>query len=394
MFSASSARSLRKFFAGYHEPLPLSKAQSQKLLDGLKTSFRTQLDREYGPAPDHPPPASSTKTSSDPDHIGPPRSAAVQHLRSLLSNPLFSYNGPPSSSYLSSPASATPHRDPMDVFDHAVARGLMTFKAATGCILAKRHILSASPSLADMASTDTASRVVRWIRSSGAESDGRFLDHQPFLRALVPFLVAEGLEEVAWEWIARAIEIQTRTPGGEQRSRRASFLLAELARAKSQPRYGELDASIRTLLDAEGRFKNCPLFPDLLVQPWRLVSWLSTVEAYRRRVPSEKLFDAHMATADLFSRPLAVEKAHLHLHHPSCPDDGPALDLLRDRQRVRKLLSRPGPENPASTKQKGMSTVSWIAFLAHDTINHLAQSGRRREADGMTELLRSELSLV
>lgn len=282
MFSTKSAKSLRKLFAGYHEPLPLSTQQSQQLLDGLKASFRTQLDREYGQSLDTS--SSVPAKAADASHPKARHLAATQHLKSILSNPLFSYNKDAASALPS--ALPVPKRDPMDVFDHAVAKGMMTLKAATGCMLAKRQQLSSPSSRAGLSSSETAYRVVRWLRSSEAGVNMEFLDNQPFIRALAPFLVAEGLEPVAWEWIAQSMGDASRATDGELRLKRASFLLAQLVRIKSQPQYGNLDAAITTILDAEQQFQQNPLLSRLLILPWRSVSWLSTVESYSRSAPS------------------------------------------------------------------------------------------------------------
>lgn len=387
MFSTKSTLALRNLFAGYHEPAGLSKQQSQKLLDGLKASFRQHLDREYGRIGSQR--AAALARVTDADHQIR-HSAATQHLKSILANPLFSYSkqaSSPSSSLL--PISK---RDPMDVFDHAVAKGMMTLKAATGCMMAKRQLLSSSDSLADLASSQTALRVVRWLKSSGAEANLKFLDNQPFIRALTPLLIAEGLESVAWEWMTRTINDTGLSWENDLRIKRAAFLLAQLVHIKSQPQHGNLDEAITTILNAEQLFHTSPLLPQLLILPWRSVSWLSTVESYSRAAPSEKLFDAHMATAELLPRPFDVEKAHLHLYHPTHPDHAPAVRLFNDKKKLRKLVANFSPEKLDLAKVKGMSILPWIAFLGHDTVNHLTQSGRMREADSVTELLRSELA--
>lgn len=388
MFSTKSAQSLRKLFAGYHEPLPISQQQSQKLLDGIKASFRSQLDREYGrSSSDHTP----TPAKSGEANPQARRSAASLHLKSVLTNPLFSYankeNAPPLPKGL-----WVPDRDPMDVFDHAVSRGMMTLKAATGCLVAKGQQLSSTVDAnVPTTSSDTALRVVRWLRSSGAESNFLFLDNAAFVRALVPFLIAENMESVAWEWTTRTMN-ESKDISEEQRIARASSLLSQIVRIKSQAQYGNLNAAIQTILEAEQLFQHNPSLPKLLVQPWRSVSWLSTVESYSREMPTEKLFEAHMATADRLSRPFPVEMAHLHLHHPTHPDHLPALEFFNDKKRLRKLVQALGPDKLNLTKFTGMGTIPWIAFLGHDTVNHLKQSGRSEEARGITQLLRSELS--
>lgn len=390
MFSTKSVNSLRKLFAGYHEPLPLSAQQSQKLLDGLKSSFRNQLDLEYGRASD-----SAIVPKPDADQLIR-HSAATQHLKSILSNPLFSYNKNAASSIPTALPTALPgiKRDPMDVFDHAVSRGMMTLQAATGCIVAKRQQLPSPDSFAAMGSSNVAARIVRWLRTSADQGGLQFLDNIPFVRALAPFLVAENMEAIAWEWITQAMNGNAGSTDEAQRLKRASFLLSQLVRIKSQPQYGNLDAAIQTILQAEELYQKNPLLPKLLVQPWRSVSWLTTVESYSRTAPSEKLFDAHIATADRLPRPFPVEKAHLHLHHPTHPDHAPALQFFNDRKGLRKLVQILSPDKINLSRGKGMGTVPWIAFLGHDTVNHLTQSGRSQEAQGVTELLQAELSEI
>ncbi|TFB00513.1 hypothetical protein CCMA1212_007970 [Trichoderma ghanense] len=398
MFSTKSAQSLRNLFASYHEPPSISKQQSQKLLDGLKASFRSQLDREYGRSSSDSAAKPGDAAAADPQSSTTRRrSAATLHLKSILANPLFSYDTTKQNAAAAAAASHlpkalwVPDRDPMDVFDHAVSRGMMTLKAATGCLVAKGQQMGEGSSPVAAAS-DTALRVVRWLRSSGAESNLQFLDRPAFVQALAPFLVAEKMEGIAWEWITRTMNEPANDISEEQRIARASSLLSQIVRIKSQSHYGNLDAAIQAILEAEQLFQHSPLLPKLLVQPWRSVSWLSTVEAYSRAMPTEKLFEAHMATAQRLPRPFPVETAHLHLHHPTHPDHAPAMRFFNDKKKLRKLVQALGPEKVNLAKFTGMGTIPWIAFLGHDTVNHLQQSGRSEEARGITNILRSELS--
>lgn len=386
MFSTKPVKSLQNLFSAFHQPAPLSKQQSEKIVDGLKRSFRQQLDREYGHSTEAPAtPAKRTDTDERIRH-----SAASQHLKSILSNPLFNYSKQPGSTL--STTLPTPSRDPMDVFDHAVAKGMMTLPAAAGCLVAKNKQMTTSPLLQDLSSSETAVRVVRWLRSSGTEDELQFLDNRPFVRALAPFLVAEGLEPVAWNWIARAMEDSSGRLPDSRRLKRASFLLAALVRIKSQPHYGNLNAAITMILDAEQRFQANPLLSRLLVHPWRSVSWLSTVESFGRTSPSEALFDAHMATAERLPQGTAVETAHLHLYHPTHPDSTQALDLFRNKEALWSLLGKANPSHIKAAAHSGMGLIPWIAVLGQDTVNYLAQSGRRDDAEDISEILESDLA--
>lgn len=383
MFSTKSVQSLKNLFASYHEPLPLSKQQSQKLLDGLKASFRSQLDREYGHLSNSPNSISNAAESYE--HTR--QSATNRHLKDILSNPLFSYNKDTTSTLPSS--LATPQRDPMRVFDHAVARGMMTPKAATGCMLAKRQQLQSENRAGAMASSQTAPRIIQWLRSTGSEKDLRFLDNQPFVRALLPFLVAEGMEEVVWEWLARTVNDTSGVLDADKQLKRSSRLLSDLVRTKCQPENGNLDAAITTMLQAQQMFKESPMLSELLVLSWRAVSWFSTVEAYSRTAPSEELFDAHLATADRLPKPFLMERAHLHLHHPTHPDHMPALQFFRNKEKLRNYVHNIGVKKAKPAK---LSAVPWLAFLGHDTVHHLSQSGRTQEAQDVIEFLQSEVT--
>ncbi|KAG5922891.1 hypothetical protein E4U42_005164 [Claviceps africana] len=390
MFTTKPAQALRNLFAGYHEPPGLSTQQSQKLLDGLKKSFRQQLELEYGRGSDR---AAALVTRSQTD-LQVRQSAATQHLKSILSNPLFSYNkqvGPMATTGL-----PFTERDPMDVFDHAAAKGMMNLKAATGCIMAKRQILQDrrhGNSPTPLGSSQTALRVLRWLRSTGAEADLSFLDHQAFLRALTPFLIAEGLEDSAWDWVSRTVTDTNAPWDGALRIKRAAFLLAQMVHTKSQPQYGDLDAAITTILRAEQLYHDHALLPRILVLPWRSVSWLSTVESYGHATPSDKMFDAHIAMADFLPQTLEVETAHLHLRHPTCPDDMPAMRLFNDKDKVHRLMQAFSPDRLKKlANARCMRILPWVGFLGHDTVERLWQTGRKREADWVTELLRAELA--
>lgn len=390
MFSTKSVNSLKNLFASYHEPLPLSKQQSQKLLDGLKVSFRKQLDREYGHSSDSP--ASTSKAAGTEQYMR--HSAASRHLKDILNNPLFSYNKDISTTLPTTlpPTLSAQKRDPMEVFDHAVARGMMTSKAAIGCMIAKRKQLEGFKEADGMSTSRVASRVVQWLRSMGSEKDLSFLDNSSFVRALTPFLVAEGMEEVAWEWLTRVVNDPTGTLDHEKQLKRASHLLAELVRTKCQPQYGSLDSAISTMLQAQQMFQSSPLLSELLVSSWRSVSWFSTVEAYSRTAPSEELFEAHLATADRLPRPFLMERAHLHLHHPTHPDHLPALQFFKDKEMLRRLVQGFGTKKIKLNPKGKLSVIPWLAFLGHDTVNHLTQSGRTQEAQGVTEVLQAEVA--
>ncbi|KAH8179895.1 hypothetical protein LIA77_01414 [Sarocladium implicatum] len=384
MFSTKSAQSLKNLFAGYHEPPTLSRQHSQKLLDGLKASFRSQLDREHGHVASNPTTPSKTQAA---DAISR-RSPAHQHLKTILTNPLFSYERNPTK--ISEQPASKMKRDPMDVFEEASSKNMMTIQAATGCLVAKNKLLAQPASASTTNAEETAERVLRWLQSSSHMKDMQFLSNYRFVQALMPSLVDSGKDEVVWEWISRAIDSTSVKPP------ELSHLLLQLVWSKGRPRKGDLDSCITVLLRAEQLFRAKTNAPDLLSRPWQAVSWLSTVEAYRRRPASEQLFDAHVDTGNRLPGNFSVEKAHLQLLHPSHPDNEPAIELFHDKRGLRRLLVDSGSNaSPLQGLAKPVpvwrSIGSWVSSLGEDTVHSLRQSGRDDEAREITRFLRMDM---
>jgi hypothetical protein len=95
----------------------------------------------------------------------------------------------------------------MDVFDMAVANGMMNISHAKACLKAKKEKIIRSPVLsvrAGMEESGAGMKVIRWLISSGTSVDNQFLTDQDFATLLMEFMVAEGLQEQAWRWIKRS----------------------------------------------------------------------------------------------------------------------------------------------------------------------------------------------
>jgi hypothetical protein len=288
-------------------------------------------------------------------------------------------------------------KDPMEVFDHAVARGMMTLKAATGCLLAKRHqmhLASDISSAPENTDTGLGLRVLRWLRSSRPASDLSFLTNGAFVSALFPFLVEEGLEHVVWEWSVRVVDDASAgsTPDDGKRCAHAADLLQRLVKIQCQAQpHGNLDGAITTLLEAQKSLSSQRLLSQILFPPWRLVSWFSTVESYDRAAASEKLFDAHMATGHRLRSRIDVPNAHLCLYHPTSPDATAALRFFDDKEKVRTLVQKDSAKETASSRYR-MGLLQWVAVLGHDTVSFLTRSGRVQEAERVKWLMDWELS--
>lgn len=394
-------------FPRVHHPPPLDKRESQRLLKALTTSFRNNLDREHGYLSHDPSTTSSynfktssatssaTSTASTASHDSH-RRPTDRHVRAILSNPLFSYE--PSKSVTSRPIT---ERDPMDVFDQAVAKGLMDLKRAAGVLIAKRQAIAQSSTISvpeSMASSGTAHRVVSWLRSSGLERNLSFAKHQPLLNNLIPFMVEEGLDEVVWVWLERWMATQGHNLAMASHATLASPLLTALVRAKISPG-GSLDASYATLIRADDMFSNHQAFSSTALAPWRTLSVMSTIFAWQRSPPSEVLFDSFAAMSDRLRgvSSVKIDRAHLDLYHPTHPDATAALNCLRSPMldRLRGRLTKVGQAKQGIVASGGLQDPKNIAksfvLMATDAAQHLTRTGNAAQAEWVGNLLLEKL---
>lgn len=399
---------LSALFAKVHHPPPIDKRESQRLLNALTTSFRKNLDKEHGygleDTPSSPLKAASTpKSTSAPelntsaglltdlgnhDHHRRPTDS---HVRAILSNPLFSYDPSKTKTTATLPAD----RDPMDVFDQAVAKGLMSLQRAAGVLVAKRQAIAQSASISvneSIAASGTALRVLQWLRASGLERDLAFVECQALVKQLIPFMVEEGFEEVAWNWLERLMLGEGPMLAFDQGTVpvHASYLLSAMVRAKVSP-VGPLNNGYASILRAGDMFRESRFFRPTAFGPWRVLSLWSTVHAWQHSQPSEPLFDAFtLMSQQLQRKAVQIDEAHLALHHPVHPDATLAVKYLQSDQ-IRKL-SRHLANAPIQPTPKSISTsptgseprssvVKRIILMATDAVQHLTRTGQDADAE-------------
>ncbi|KAL1847258.1 hypothetical protein Daus18300_013993 [Diaporthe australafricana] len=399
MFGTKTLSSLKDFLPQIHQPLPLSRRESQLLLKTLTTSFRNNLDKEHGywnentsipslKAAKH---ASASATATPPAVHEPHHRPIDRHVRAILSNPLFSYDR---SAHRGRPAAT--ERDPMDVFDEAVAKGLMNPQRAAGVLKAKRHAITQSSTISvneTMASSGTALRVLQWLRSNGHERDMSFVTCTPLVAYLTQFMVEEGLEEIAWIWLERLMSGEGPDMAGRQSPSPAAHILDSLVRAKAL--YGKsLDGGYACMVRARKMLNSKSTFDTDAISAWRALSWWSTVSAWQRSQPSEALFDAFVAIGRQLERSkttFLVDRAHLDLHHPTHPDASLSIGYLRSCS-LESLLDQEKQEiqqafQTCSHTKRYNAIVRRVALMGIDTVNHLSRIGREDEADWVGNLL-------
>ncbi|KAI2621160.1 hypothetical protein GGR54DRAFT_90983 [Hypoxylon sp. NC1633] len=350
----TSLNSLKNFLPKIHQPLPLTKRESQQLLESITTSFRKNLDKEHpwelndesslkkGPVPQAGNPV-LTKSNYTPTLSIPPDASYRQrpiddHLRTILSNPFFAQQDTKDAKDTQDTNKLpTAETDPFDVFNFAVSRGLMTPRRAVGFLAKIRSQIpaeSADDIREGMAKSGAGLRVVQWFRESSSDNGIRFLSNPFICSAIVPFLYAEGLEQVVWTWVAQlssAIE-RDGAEGKDQGRQQAALghLLNAIVKQHSTTYSGlktSLDGSYEALVHAHDLL---PMQNQVALNSfkkiWINLSWASTVFASERPKPSAPPFDSFVD----IGRPLRMnlDMAHLELHHPLTPDHVSAVQFM------------------------------------------------------------------
>ncbi|KAI1825993.1 hypothetical protein F4861DRAFT_146253 [Xylaria intraflava] len=357
----------RGFLSQIHQPLPLSQREARRLLESITTSFRKNLDRE------HPSEADEASTNT-PAKLPTPDSVenyhpTDRHLRAILSNPLFAH---PRNADVNTPSVLTIRNDHFSVFDSAVSKGLMTPKRAAGFLVTVRSQLSSEHPediRQRMSVSGAGLRVLRWLRASGKENNLDFLNESALVRVLVPFLYAEGMQEVVWTWLAR-LSSPTTPLEFEINAHALSELMTAVISEGIKPGSQfptNLDESYATLAKANSMLPSqSPVTTFVVKKPWIRLSWASTVYALGRPKPSVTRFEEFVE----MGRPLNVplDLAHLDLHHPTTPTHTAAVEYLRLRPQLVKDVSDMKPW----AQQR-------VLCLVLDAAERLKQTGKAAE---------------
>ncbi|KAE9376723.1 hypothetical protein N431DRAFT_435956 [Stipitochalara longipes BDJ] len=369
-----------------HQPLPLNPRESQQLLNILTTSFRQHLDREHPPWKANnavrSPPQNST-ISRRRRNSEPATHPTDQHLHSLLTNPLFSV--------LPGMKGSKTIADPMEIFDQAVSKGLMSTRYAYTCLAGvKRDIIQSSVlDIRDgMKDSGAGLKVLKWLVSSGMANDNEFLRHNAFAELLMQFLVAESLQEATWTWIKRALEGRPnidKLEGSARLEARQDTIrpLMLLLRAETMGPVVSLDNAYLCLSRAAGYFKSSSIVDmrPYLGPPGLFLAHRTIFSSHEP--PSESSFESFLGLIPVISKDSDYYFAHLNVLHPTKPTPDFAMSYLSKHMHS---------ASPTLQEIDGISEArqsrSRIQFCL-DTAKLLLETERFGEAHWVMDLLRT-----
>lgn len=330
---------LNKFKFSIHQPLSLNRRESQQLLNLLTTSFRQQLETSPVTFRHTPPATQAVKGHQNGKVRGRSNSDSSNrptdlHMNSILTNPLLA--GVKEGNVLPS------NNDPMVVFEKAVANGMMTLNHARLCLEAKKVEIIRSPVLSvqeGMRDSGAGRKVLKWLWASGLANDNSFLKDGKFATALMEFIVAERLQEVAWNWIKRGFTnvLEQRQPYILPVPDRKIGLspLFYLIKAESICS-NNLDSAYLCLSRAAGYLTGMEaIHMRALLGPSGRYLAYATCNPHRylsyNQPPSESAFESFLSLIPVVTRNIQYQFAHLNVLHPTRPNADLALSYLREQ---------------------------------------------------------------
>ncbi len=278
----------------------------------------------------------------------------------------------------------------MELFEKAVAKGMMDTRSAYACLRKEREKIVKSPVLSirdGMKESGAGMKVLKWLVSSGTANSNEFLKHNGFSELLMQFMVAEGLQEVAWMWVKRAIEGRpdihsswglAKVEACQAAVRPVIFLMkAELAWTGVS-----LDTAYLCLSRAAGYFKSAPVreMRSFLNVPGTFLAKATFFGAHEPS--SEANFESFLSLVPAIFKNSDYYFAHLNVLHPTKPTPDFALDYLSRHMDVTMEFSK-------TIRAGAMQNHSRI-HLCLDTARLLLETERYGEAHWVMDFLRSK----
>ncbi|KAH8808185.1 hypothetical protein F5884DRAFT_359737 [Xylogone sp. PMI_703] len=334
---------LQKF--DIHPPLPLNPRESQQLLNLITTSFRHHLDEEHGKIPK----AWGDRSHSGKEHARPRRRSfsdaegrpTDRLMHSILTNPLFAYTKDKGTMTGSA-------RDPMEIFDEAVAKGLMNIQWAHTCLVAKKREITGSPALSiheAMRESGAGLKVVKWLMASGTANDITFMEkNESFTELLMEYMVVEKLQDVAWVWVKKALARASQLPELTSENRHDAERV-KLRREICTPLLMLVKAEARTALSLDNAYKCIASASQHLagmtttqmraaLSPAGLfLTHQTLLEPSRHQAAFPETFDSFLSLIPAFASDVPYYSARLHLRHPVNPRADLALRILKSKQK-------------------------------------------------------------
>ncbi|PNS19331.1 hypothetical protein CAC42_2508 [Sphaceloma murrayae] len=356
---SSAARHFTQFTNKIHPQVALTRTESQRLLDSLKTSFRQHLDAEHD--------ATSRQTAS----VSPAKSLSYteRHVASVLTNPLLAT--PPRRDHSDTISS----RHPIEIFNECVARGTATYNIANQCLSAfHRMLASSSPAGRQEAILKhrPGTKILQWLWANDLARADVFTSGQRLASSVTALLLREGREESVWSWLDVADQgTDPHYATGKQVSSPQATLLNHIVYWRSKSRDRHLGPALDTFMKAVARVRT-HAFPtaSLALAGNYIISeslkQRNSLVSDSVRVSILKFIESFDLWKQGYLEPHAIDMARMKLQHLGSAGIDQTLDLIAGLEIESAQLSK---------GQYGTKVVKLLLALSET----LQESGTREQ---------------
>jgi hypothetical protein len=333
---SASRRALSSLAAKLHPPVPLTPRESQQLLELLTTSFRTHLNHEHPVS--IPETHSGIRSNVTTKKRGmSSRSLAVQHLDSILTNPLIARKP---QRRASESTAVDVIKNPLSWFLDQIALGAADIPKAALCLRLLRVDRDQGGTWLTTAKEQKfASAMADWLQTSGLDTSKEFLEMvspSKGIKSLVDMLLAEGNQAPLWRWFTRRIGEWTEEIDMDI-SQVQTFRYELLGDMIISARHTSLDMAFTIFLRAH----NMALKNELDLTPMIIRSAGAKITNKIIRHPhsvrsaecSAELYDSFLlSTSEWLGGWSKAVQPMLYLYHPTKPSAQPGLAFIKDPQ--------------------------------------------------------------
>ena len=362
----STVLGLKSLISRLHPPLPLNPRESQKLLHLVKSSFRQRLDQQH---------QSSKETE-----------AANKHISLVLASPLFKDRSTTSTfGSWASQARSLVHsaqeeaEESTTYFEKKVQEGTATLELARYCLRVRLESIRSLPSgevRRALSKSRAAATILHWLWSSGLDHSIR---DKTLHGLIIPFLVAQGKDDVIWYWFRAAHPDPGQIPAAEAANK--GIFLRQFVSATIH-HGGGLDAAIAVFLEA-AKIHEASEHRRYSLSPagFKLAAFIRNASVSQISGLDPKTYNSYLESVSIWTSRPQFFHALLSLYHPQRPDSSPALQYLRTLKS--KDLERLAPKPRLN-----------ILRLCLVTAKHLLASSEYQEARWVMDMLQNNFAEI
>lgn len=420
MKGSAIVQGLKSWASALHPQLPLSRRESQRLLNALTSSFRRQLEDEHPPHEnsDARPqldktPDAGVRTDRSQGLHSSSAAFADRHLQSVLTNPLLAHGKvakKPDAATVTAELQKNPKKDPIELLEEYQQRGHATVPIAVACLDSFAKTLESLPEderKGAIAETGAGKRTLLWIWKNKVYNREDFNANPRLADRMVYFIVQEGQDKYLWNWLNMDIAVGSKSslPRDTPASKAKRFpyrwkgrIVSAVVRAKLHDAES-CDEAISTLLKAN------KLEPSWYIPLTATIMFINRVlkdSPKHRLATSPELYDRYIdfMSGDRFDEDMEAmpefryRVCWLHLNHPRQPTPLPALALFKQIFQAGKMSDESQILHAHLINRKQPLDTRNVYWLLAATAARLEDMGREADAQWLKTVAKDGFAVI